>query len=71
LAVVSQQSNNTITRSVAEVSILTEIVFLFIIAILHNRLPQVTGTLGLSFVTALQPRNWSRRRMRLDLNQRT
>jgi uncharacterized membrane protein YoaK (UPF0700 family) len=37
-----------------EISILTEIVFLFIIAILHNRLPQVAGTLGLSFVAALQ-----------------
>jgi hypothetical protein len=71
LAVVSQQSNNTITRSVAEIRILTEIVFLFIIAILHDRLPQVAGTLGLSFATALQPRNRSRRRMRLDLNQRT
>jgi uncharacterized membrane protein YoaK (UPF0700 family) len=38
-----------------EISILTEIVFLFIIAILHNRLPQVAGTLGLSFVAAFQP----------------
>jgi uncharacterized membrane protein YoaK (UPF0700 family) len=37
-----------------EISILTEIIFLFIIAILHNRLPQVAGTLGLSFVAAFQ-----------------
>ncbi len=32
-----------------EISVLTEIVFLFVIAILPNRLPQVAGTLGLSF----------------------
>jgi uncharacterized membrane protein YoaK (UPF0700 family) len=37
-----------------QISILTEIVFLFIIAIVHNRLPQVAGTLGLSFAPALQ-----------------
>jgi uncharacterized membrane protein YoaK (UPF0700 family) len=37
-----------------EISVVTEIVFLFIIAILHNRLPQVAGTLGLSFVAAFQ-----------------
>jgi uncharacterized membrane protein YoaK (UPF0700 family) len=37
-----------------EISVLTEIVFLFIIAILHNRLPQVAGTLGLSFIAAFQ-----------------
>jgi uncharacterized membrane protein YoaK (UPF0700 family) len=35
-----------------EISVGTEIVFLFIIAILHNRLPLVAGTLGLSFVAA-------------------
>lgn len=28
--------------------------FLFVVAILHNRLPQVAGTLGLSFVAAFQ-----------------
>ena len=33
---------------------MTEIVFLFIIAILHNRLSQVAGTLGRSFVAAFQ-----------------
>jgi uncharacterized membrane protein YoaK (UPF0700 family) len=37
-----------------EISILTEIVFLFIVGILHNRLPAVAGTLGLSFVAAFQ-----------------
>jgi len=37
-----------------KISVLTEIVFLFIIAILHNRLPGVAGTLGLSFVAAFQ-----------------
>lgn len=37
-----------------EISILTEIVFLFIVAILHNRLPLIAGTLGLSFVAAFQ-----------------
>jgi uncharacterized membrane protein YoaK (UPF0700 family) len=37
-----------------EISIATEIVFLFIIAILHIRLPAVAGTLGLSFVAAFQ-----------------
>ena len=37
-----------------EISVLTEIVFLFIIAILHNRMPAIAGTLGLSFVAAFQ-----------------
>ena len=37
-----------------EISVLTEIAFLFVVAILHNRLPQVAGTLGLSFVAAFQ-----------------
>jgi uncharacterized membrane protein YoaK (UPF0700 family) len=37
-----------------EISVVTEIVFLFVIAILHNRLPGVAGTLGLSFVAAFQ-----------------
>jgi len=37
-----------------EISVLTEIVLLFIVAILHNRLSEVAGTLGISFVAALQ-----------------
>jgi hypothetical protein len=37
-----------------EISVVTEIVFLFITAILHNRLSQVAGTLGRSFVAAFQ-----------------
>lgn len=36
------------------ISVAIEIVFLFVIAILHNRLPDLAGTLGLSFVAALQ-----------------
>ena len=43
-----------VPRSAARISTLTEIVFLFIVAILHNRLPQVAGTLGLSLVAAFQ-----------------
>jgi uncharacterized membrane protein YoaK (UPF0700 family) len=43
-----------VPRRAAEISVLTEIVFLFVVAILHNRLPQVAGTLGLSFVAAFQ-----------------
>lgn len=38
----------------ARISTLTEIVFLFIVAILHNRFPEVAGTLGLSLVAAFQ-----------------
>jgi uncharacterized membrane protein YoaK (UPF0700 family) len=41
-------------QKAAQISILVEIVFLFIITVVHNRLPQVAGTLGLSFVAALQ-----------------
>ena len=37
-----------------EISVAIEIVFLFIIAILHNRSPELAGTLGLSFVAAVQ-----------------
>lgn len=36
------------------ISILVEIVFLIAIGILHNRLPDLAGTLGISFVAALQ-----------------
>jgi uncharacterized membrane protein YoaK (UPF0700 family) len=44
----------------AEISILTEIVFLFIVAILHNHLPDLAGTLGISFVAALQTASFPR-----------
>ena len=37
-----------------QISVLVEIVFLIVVAILHNRLPNVAGTLGLSFVAAVQ-----------------
>jgi uncharacterized membrane protein YoaK (UPF0700 family) len=36
------------------ISILIEIGFLVLVAILHNRLPGVAGTLGISFVAAIQ-----------------
>lgn len=38
----------------ARTSLLIEIVFLFIVAILHNRVPDVAGTLGISLVAAFQ-----------------
>jgi uncharacterized membrane protein YoaK (UPF0700 family) len=38
----------------ARISLLTEIMFLFIVAILHNRLPDLAGTLGISLVAAFQ-----------------
>ncbi len=38
----------------ARISLLIEIVFLFIVAILHNRLPELAGTLGISLVAAFQ-----------------
>lgn len=39
-------------QQAARTSNLIEIVFLFIVAILHNRFPEVAGTLGLSLVAA-------------------
>jgi uncharacterized membrane protein YoaK (UPF0700 family) len=36
------------------ISILFEIVFLFVVAVLHNRVPELAGTLGISFVAAMQ-----------------
>lgn len=41
-------------RRAARISVLSEIAFLFIVAILHNRVPELAGTLGLSFVAAFQ-----------------
>jgi uncharacterized membrane protein YoaK (UPF0700 family) len=38
----------------SRISVLAEIVFLFMVAIVHNRLPHVAGTLGLSMVAAFQ-----------------
>ena len=35
-------------------SVLVEIIFLIVIGILHNRLPDVAGTLGISMVAAMQ-----------------
>jgi uncharacterized membrane protein YoaK (UPF0700 family) len=37
-----------------EISVAIEIVFLFVIGVLHNRSPEFAGTLGLSFVAAVQ-----------------
>jgi len=42
------------TLRAARISLLIEIVFLFIVAILHNRLPSLAGTLGISLVAAFQ-----------------
>jgi uncharacterized membrane protein YoaK (UPF0700 family) len=42
------------------ISLLIEIVFLFVVAILHNRLPDVPGTLGISFVAAMQAASFPR-----------
>jgi uncharacterized membrane protein YoaK (UPF0700 family) len=38
----------------ARISLLIEIAFLFIVAIVHNRLPGLAGTLGISLVAAFQ-----------------
>jgi uncharacterized membrane protein YoaK (UPF0700 family) len=39
---------------VGQIGIVVEIVFLVVVSILHNRLPAIAGTLGISFVAALQ-----------------
>lgn len=46
-------------RAVA-ISLLVEILLLVAVAILHNRLPDVAGTLGISFVAAMQTAVFSR-----------
>ncbi len=47
-------------RQAAQTSILVEIVFLFIVAILHNRLPGRAGPLGISLVAAFQTASFPR-----------
>jgi len=42
------------------ISLLIEIGFLIFVAILHNRLPGVAGTLGISFVAAMQAASFPR-----------
>ena len=42
------------------ISLLIEIAFLVLVAILHNRLPDVAGTLGISFVAAMQAASFPR-----------
>jgi uncharacterized membrane protein YoaK (UPF0700 family) len=42
------------------ISLLIEISFLILVAILHNRLPGVAGTLGISFVAAMQAASFPR-----------
>jgi uncharacterized membrane protein YoaK (UPF0700 family) len=49
-----------VPRRASELSILIEIIFLFIVAILHNRLPDLAGTLGIAFVAALQTASFPR-----------
>jgi uncharacterized membrane protein YoaK (UPF0700 family) len=44
----------------AQISLLLEIAFLIVVAVLHNRLPAVAGTLGISFVAALQTASFPR-----------
>ena len=48
---IKASSGKVAPQQAPEISILTEIVFLFIIAVLHSTLPQVAGTLGLSFIS--------------------
>jgi uncharacterized membrane protein YoaK (UPF0700 family) len=43
-----------VPQRAARISLLAEIVSLFIVAILHNRLPDLAGTLGISLVAAFQ-----------------
>ena len=42
------------------ISLLVEIAFLILVAILHNRVPSVAGTLGISFVAAMQAASFPR-----------
>ena len=42
------------------ISLLIEISFSLLVAILHNRLPGVAGTLGISFVAAMQAASFPR-----------
>jgi uncharacterized membrane protein YoaK (UPF0700 family) len=44
----------------APISLLVEIIFLIVVAILHNRLPGIAGTLGISFVAAMQAASFPR-----------
>lgn len=37
-----------------KISLIVEIVMLFVVGVLHNRLPELAGTLGISFVAAIQ-----------------
>jgi uncharacterized membrane protein YoaK (UPF0700 family) len=46
--------------SAGRISILMEIAFLFVVAILRNRLPALAGTLGISFVAAMQTASFQR-----------
>lgn len=43
-----------------EISLLVEIVMLFVVGVLHNRLPELAGTLGISFVAAIQTSNFTK-----------
>jgi uncharacterized membrane protein YoaK (UPF0700 family) len=60
----------------AQISLVMEISFLCVVAILHNRLPELAGTLGISFVAAIQassfPRveQWSYNSVRATTNLR-
>lgn len=44
----------------APISLLVEIAFLVLVGILHNRLPGMAGTLGISFVAAMQAASFPR-----------
>src|SRR5436189_101744 len=47
-------------RQAGPISILIELSFLVLVAILHNRLPDLAGTLGISFVASMQAASFPR-----------
>ncbi|KWV60436.1 hypothetical protein AS156_29060 [Bradyrhizobium macuxiense] len=52
--VVASWLRHTVGGRAGEMTILVEIVLLVTVAILHNRLPDLAGTIGISFVAAMQ-----------------
>jgi uncharacterized membrane protein YoaK (UPF0700 family) len=58
--VMASYLRKSMPRRASEVSILIEIIFLFVVAVLHNRVPELAGTLGISFVAALQTASFPR-----------
>ena len=58
--IVAHSLRDRVGRQTRQISLAVEIVILFVVMVLHFRLPNVAGTLGISFAAALQTTSFAK-----------